>query len=682
MSSEKTRRTLRGGVIVGWYIFAIIMLLCVVGFFYLLVFENPITDYLQTNVGILVPTSDAGEFLRQVSWTVLDLIGLGGIGWWSDSSSASSLFTIAFLEEEIDIAFLIAQIAVWVVILVCIIFFIIQLVSFIRKGKGKYFIHTFFGIIATVLLLYVIAFGYHLYQFEYYDYLYTNQVAHGSYTISNLHEYFESITLLQSVDDAVAAGADQTVAWVVKIGTIVAGAFALLYALAVFYLAFYITRTSVRSGKVLETLTEEEVVEELSQEPVKEEEPAPVKEEPLKEPVKEPAPAPAPQQRQAEYYTRDEIKDLLTEIIENKKLLADPRYAFEKMSKYEFIMSLAFEELEKKYDLVDYEDARAMVEEEIAKATSDVAREMYNGVYEDLPPKEEVEPKEEQPLFRRTVRDRLSEDDVRDIIRSELIATLSEIRDAVAPTGTREEVRTVYVAPKEEVQETPMYETVTEAPVEEPSKESETIVKILYENEDGVVESVEEKPIESKEETIIIKAPASSSKPQEKRVVKEAKKTIIPQPEVRGKESVIEKGEVVKQTFEEKIVDADDEIQTAYQTLKKLLLSYGLNSRVSSSGDTFRLSKKTYCKITVSGTALKIYLALDPKDYRHSAIPINDASAKAAYQQIPLGFRVKSDLSLRRARDLVIDCMNQNGLTPHEDFVEADYVDELRQNLK
>ena len=80
-----------------------------------------------------------------------------------------------------------------------------------------------------------------------------------------------------------------------------------------------------------------------------------------------------------------------------------------------------------------------------------------------------------------------------------------------------------------------------------------------------------------------------------------------------------------------------------------------MKSRVSNTGDTFRLHKVTFVKITVAGKALKLYFALNPKDYANTTLPVQDAGDKGTYKDIPLVFKVKSDLSVRRAKQLIAD---------------------------
>ncbi len=128
--------------------------------------------------------------------------------------------------------------------------------------------------------------------------------------------------------------------------------------------------------------------------------------------------------------------------------------------------------------------------------------------------------------------------------------------------------------------------------------------------------------------------------------------------------------------FAERVLNLDDDIKDAYNELKAEALSYGLKSRLSLSGDTFRLHTKTYLKIVVAGKGLKLYLALDPHDYKDSPIPVKDVGVKNIYKDIPLAFKVKSGLSLKRAKQLIKDACEKDGLVSGE-VAPLNYVSQL-----
>lgn len=162
-------------------------------------------------------------------------------------------------------------------------------------------------------------------------------------------------------------------------------------------------------------------------------------------------------------------------------------------------------------------------------------------------------------------------------------------------------------------------------------------------------------------------APTPAPKPQ-------PKPTPVVAPVVAPSEDT---NKIVRIPFTDRILVADEETKSNYNVLKNTLLSYGLKSRISNSGDTFRLHRKTYVKITVAGKSLKLYFALNPEDYRESTIPVQDAGAKGVYEDIPLVFKVKSSLSLRRAIQLIADCVEKDDLEQGE-VGEVDWVHEIK----
>ncbi|MFA6675813.1 MAG: hypothetical protein WCS49_02955, partial [Bacilli bacterium] len=122
-------------------------------------------------------------------------------------------------------------------------------------------------------------------------------------------------------------------------------------------------------------------------------------------------------------------------------------------------------------------------------------------------------------------------------------------------------------------------------------------------------------------------------------------------------------------------------MQENYNIIKNEILSYGVKSRVSSSGDTFRLHRKTYVKLTIAGKSLKLYFALNPDDYKDSTIPVQDASDKAIYAEIPLIFKVKSALSMKRCKELIQTVMDTDSLEQGE-VGAVNWVKELKAEAK
>ena len=164
-----------------------------------------------------------------------------------------------------------------------------------------------------------------------------------------------------------------------------------------------------------------------------------------------------------------------------------------------------------------------------------------------------------------------------------------------------------------------------------------------------------------------------------------------PEPEPEPVEEVVEEEVPVEEggkeraeriPFARRILGLDKDMKDAYCEIKNEILAYGAKSRISNSGDTFRLHRKTYAKIVVAGKGLKIYFALEPSDYADSPIPVQDVGDKNLYVDIPLAFKVKSDLSRRRAKQLIADAMAKDNIEKEGEPGNTDWIREIRVELK
>lgn len=311
--------------------------------------------------------------------------------------------------------------------------------------------------------------------------------------------------------------------------------------------------------------------------------------------------------------------------------------------------------------------------------------------------------------------DETSKEDIKELIRSELSSFRDEQAKANAKAAQEaadahliEQARAEAEAEESKAQSEEIKnikanaitsDDVRAIIVEELDKRFETLLKAQEEKRVEAVAPIEEKKAEpaasqAPTQTIVIQvAQPVEAKKEEPKPVEE--KTIEPEPVVEeadeGEEEADsdastetkEKQKIIRIPFNERMLSADKETQGNYNELKAECLSYGLKSRLSNSGDTFRLHTKTYVKITIAGKGLKLYLALDPKEYANSPIPLHDAGAKNIYKEIPGVFKVKSALSLRRAKQLIADAcekdaLEQGKIIPHNYASELkDYVPQL-----
>ena len=235
----------------------------------------------------------------------------------------------------------------------------------------------------------------------------------------------------------------------------------------------------------------------------------------------------------------------------------------------------------------------------------------------------------------------LTEDEVRQAVREELAAFFENKEETVEETPVVEEP-VVEETKEETVEETPVEETVTEESVEETPEET-------------VEESVEEAPVveEKVEETPVVEEPATTDANANARL-----------------------------SFFDRILLVDDELLDIYNEIKNDILSYGVKSRVSSAGDTFRLHRVTYMKMIFAGKKVKLYMKLNPEDFADSTIPHDNAGDKKLYEEIPFVFKVKSGLSIRRAKALIAEMMEKEGIQRVKEPGNVDYARELIAEIK
>ncbi len=195
---------------------------------------------------------------------------------------------------------------------------------------------------------------------------------------------------------------------------------------------------------------------------------------------------------------------------------------------------------------------------------------------------------------------------------------------------------------------------------------------------------VEEKPAPVaepvKEEPKAEPVPAPVAEPAPAPVVEEKPAPLFVKKEPAPGEAKPEAPKYERISFSERLLKSEKDVQELYNELKNEILSYGVKSRISANGDTFRLHKKMYVRITVAGKSLKLYFALNPADYANSTIPVQDASNKDMYAEIPLVFKVKSGLSVRRCKDLIQDVMEKDGLEQGE-IGKVNWIKEMKAEL-
>ena len=241
-------------------------------------------------------------------------------------------------------------------------------------------------------------------------------------------------------------------------------------------------------------------------------------------------------------------------------------------------------------------------------------------------------------------------------------------------------------------------EKVEEENFEEPKEEPvvEEVVEEKVETaiiaDEKVVESVPEEAVEAKT-AVDLEDPAldalirklANEEIDKRQVSKKAVvKEVVEEPkvEVAAVEPVVvpevETKTAERIPFPKRMQEVEDGVKSDYNELKDYLLSYGLNTRVSNVGDSFRLGRTLYAKVTNSGnTGLKLYLPIEIEDYKDSKIPLKSAAGIKQYEDVPVFIYVRSSLSMKRAKQLIDDVMLKNNISRKYDTQKVDFVSEL-----
>jgi hypothetical protein len=129
-------------------------------------------------------------------------------------------------------------------------------------------------------------------------------------------------------------------------------------------------------------------------------------------------------------------------------------------------------------------------------------------------------------------------------------------------------------------------------------------------------------------------------------------------------EMVVVNGKLVikRVPFATKLERADEDTRNKYEIIRDYITkNYGIKHRISIPGDTYSAHREKYVFIRIAGKTLKVYYALDPKNYENTPIPV-EVETKKKYEDVPTSLKVKSDLALRRALALVDDLMALKGV--------------------
>ena len=187
-------------------------------------------------------------------------------------------------------------------------------------------------------------------------------------------------------------------------------------------------------------------------------------------------------------------------------------------------------------------------------------------------------------------------------------------------------------------------------------------VLILLRKKKAKEEPKEEEPKEEPAQEPVAEEPQPEPEPEPE----EEEPEVEEEEEEEEVEVVGADGQIVKKKrkkmvhFQTKLSRSDKDLRHKYYELRDYIKSFGINNRISIPCDTFSLHRKRYVVITIAGKRLKLYLAIDPAKYEGTPIPV-EANKIKKYEDLPAMLKVKSDLSVKRAKAIVDEIMAAEG---------------------
>ena len=129
-----------------------------------------------------------------------------------------------------------------------------------------------------------------------------------------------------------------------------------------------------------------------------------------------------------------------------------------------------------------------------------------------------------------------------------------------------------------------------------------------------------------------------------------------------------------KRAYEGRICVASKENKGFYNEVKNRLLSYGLVSRISKTGEKFRVKRNQLAQIKFTAKQMVLYLALEPNQFENTKYKGKDVSAKKAYASTPFQYKTKSERKTQWMLELIDLLAKKHNLQKIEDYKDVDFA--------
>ena len=131
---------------------------------------------------------------------------------------------------------------------------------------------------------------------------------------------------------------------------------------------------------------------------------------------------------------------------------------------------------------------------------------------------------------------------------------------------------------------------------------------------------------------------------------------------------------IVRVPFTEKFNDISPRSRLYYSDLKNLLLSFGLEAKMTFKNEEFTKDGEIVAKLSISGKIVRLHLALDPND---PTLPFErytqfSLAEKPSYKDVPFTVKIRSELLFRRCKELIRIVAEIKKLTKNESYQKQD----------
>ncbi len=145
-----------------------------------------------------------------------------------------------------------------------------------------------------------------------------------------------------------------------------------------------------------------------------------------------------------------------------------------------------------------------------------------------------------------------------------------------------------------------------------------------------------------------------------------------------------------KSSFAERMGEAGYIVGRRYDAVKNAFLAYKtaekkskeVRARITRSGETFRAGKKVLAKLCLVGGYLRLFLALDPKQYNIEKYHHKDYSEVLRYAKFPFMIKLSSDRQVKYAEELIDELLVKNGFIRNAEYIIKDQANIFKKSAK